>query len=82
MAEQAALAKSIAIREDLERKRIEGSINFQRSMADLQHKTMIEQHKLEQLQKQLVLEEEKFALQKLMDEQFQERALLNKIRRK
>lgn len=64
----------------LERKQAQLDARFSRKMQELTHKTMIEQHRLDQIQKQIILEEERFNLQKLMDEQQQERALLNKIR--
>jgi hypothetical protein len=38
---------------------------FNRGMAELAHKSQLEQQKLEALQKQVVLEEERLALQKL-----------------
>lgn len=80
--QEQAFIKDLDVKDELERQRLMADHKFNSQMAEIARKTMLEQQKLDELQKQILIEEERFQLQKLIDEQNQERALLNKIRRK
>lgn len=47
--QEQAFIKDMDVRDELERQRLMADHNFNKSMADIAHKTMLEQQKLDQL---------------------------------